>query len=79
MKNKTAPTMHDIILDKYDDRLRTIYDALDELKDIMNRKEFQELHQMYQDGALAGDPLEERVEMAYGDFRVLLDGIKEAY
>lgn len=71
--------MHDIILDKYDDRLRTIYDALDELKDIMNRKEFQELHQMYQDGALAGDPLEERVEMAYGDFRVLLDGIKEAY
>lgn len=78
MKTKT-PTMHDIALDKYDDRLRTVYDALDELKDIMNRKEFQELHQMYQDGALAGDPLEERVEMTFGDFRALLDNIKEAY
>jgi hypothetical protein len=79
MKNKTAPTMHDIVLDKYDDRMRMIYDALDELKGIMLLKEYQELHQMYQDGDLAGDPLEERVGMTYGDFRALLDGIKEAY
>jgi hypothetical protein len=79
MKNKTTPTMHDIVLDKYDDRLRTVYDALDELKGIMAREEFQELHQMHQDGSLSGDPLEERVEMAFGDFYTLLDNLKEAY
>jgi hypothetical protein len=74
-----TPTIQDLILDKYDDRLRTIYDALDELKDIIAMKEFQELHKMYQDGALSGDPLEERVEMTYGDFRELLNGVKECY
>jgi hypothetical protein len=79
MKNKTTPTIHDILLDKYDDRMRSVYDALDELKGIMAREEFQELHQMHQAGDLAGDPMEERVEMTFGDFRALLDNIKEAY
>ena len=71
--------MHDIILDKYDDRMRTIYDALDELKGIMARDEFKELHQMHQAGDLAGDPMEERVEMTFGDFYTLLDELKGAY
>ncbi len=71
--------MHDIVLDKYDDRMRAVYDALDELKGIVSREEFKELHQMYQDGALSGDPLEERVELTYGDFDSLLDGVVGAY
>jgi hypothetical protein len=79
MKNKTTPTMHDIVLDKYDERMRNIYDALDELKGIMARDEFKELHQMLSDGSLSGDPLEERVEMTFGDFEVLLDSLKDAY
>lgn len=74
-----TPTMHTIVLDKYNDRLRSVYDALDELKDIMARKEWEELHRMHQDGSLGGSDLEEQVEMTYGDFRDLLDGIKEAY
>lgn len=74
-----TPTMYDIVLDKYEQRLNSVYDALEELKEIMQRKEWDELHNLHQEGALGGTDLEERVETTYGDFRSLLDGIKEAY
>lgn len=74
-----TPTMYDIVLDKYEQRLNSVYDALEELKEIMNLKEWEELHNLHQEGALGGTDLEERVESTYGDFRSLLDGIKETY
>lgn len=75
---KTEPDIHTLLLDKYNDRLRTVYDALDELKTIMSRKEWDELHKMYQDGSLGGSTLEEQVEMAYGDFNDLVHGVVDA-
>lgn len=70
-----TPTMYDIVLDKYEQRLNTVYDALEELKDIMKLKEWEELHNLYQEGALGGTDLEERVEMTYGDFNSLVHGV----
>lgn len=70
-----TPTMYDIVLDKYEQRLNTVYDALEELKGIMKTKEWEELHNLYQEGALGGTDLEERVEMTYGDFNSLVHGV----
>lgn len=70
-----TPTMYDIVLDKYEQRLNTVYDALEELKEIMKLKEWEELHNLHQEGALGGTDLEERVEMTYGDFNSLIHGV----
>lgn len=70
-----TPTMYDIVLDKYEQRLNTVYDALEELKGIMKLKEWEELHNLYQEGALGGTDLEERVELTYGNFNSLAHGV----
>ena len=59
------------IVTQYQDLYSNLFSTLDQLKELMEGKEYQNLV-LNPDG-------DEDVEMMYGEFGVLVDGIAEAY